>query len=141
MKGAKFVVLSLRDILKTLALILVGIAIIVVLFFLFFPNKTANENEESNQYVPGTYSSNLDLKGDPLEIFVVIDENGILEINTSTLSETQQTYYPLITVAFENLKPQILEHQTTNIELSSDNYYTEQALLKVIDEALTKSLN
>lgn len=136
MKGARFVVLSLRDILKTLTLILIVIAVIVALIFLFLPSK---EVEESVKYNSGTYTSFVDLKGEPLEIFVTIDESGILEINTSTLSDQQLTYYPLITDSFENLKTQVLKHQSVDIKLSSDNYYTEQILLNAINDALAKA--
>ncbi len=138
MKGAKFVVLSLRDIIKNLIFILVGIIILVVLFLVFFPD---NKGVDSTQLTPGTYSSQVLLKGTPLEVFVTIDENGITDISTTTLEEKQLTYYPLIESAFNNIKPQVLEAQSTEIELSTDSYYTEFVLLKAIDEAVAQATN
>ncbi len=138
MKGAKFVVLSLRDIIKNLIFILIGIAILVALFLIFFPS---NDKVDSTQLTPGTYSSQILLKGTPLEVYVTIDENGIADINTTTLEEKQLTYYPLIETAFENIKPQVLEAQSTEIELSTDSYYTEFVLLRAIEDAVAQASN
>ncbi len=137
MKGAKFVVLSLRDIIKNTIFILIGIVILVVLFLMFFPMP---KDTESVQYNPGTYNSTLLLKGDPLEISITIDDNGIAEINTSSLSEKQLAYYPLVEPVFNTLAPQVIEAQSTSIDLSQDSYYTELVLLNAIDDALEQAI-
>ncbi len=141
MKGAKFVVLSLRDIIKNLVFILVGIALLVVLFFVFFPQSENTREEENLHYTPGTYSSEVLLKGTPLEVYVTIDTSGIADINTTSLDELQLTYYPLIETAFNNIKPQVLESQSTEIELSVDTYYTEFVLLQAIEDAVEQASN
>ncbi len=137
MKGAKFVVLSMRDIIKNLVFILVGIGILIALFFLFFPSDKSND--EALGFVPGTYTSQIMLKGEPLEIFVTVDDTKITEINSSAINEKQLAYYPLLEPSFDKLAQLIIEEQSTNVELSSESYYTEYVLLNAIQDAISKA--
>ncbi len=135
MKGAKFIVLSLKDIIKNLIFILVGIALLVTLFLVFFKSGGANTVE----YNPGTYSSQILIKGEPLEVFVTVDSDSISEINTSALDDKQMAYYPLIEPTTETLIPKVLEAQSTNIEMTNDGYYTQYVLLTAINDALDQA--
>ncbi len=135
MKGAKFVVLSLKDIIRNFIFILVGIALLVFLFLMFFKSG----NTESVQYTPGTYSSQVYIKGEPLEVFVTVDSDSISEINTSALDDKQMAYYPLIEPTASSLIPKVLEAQSTDIEMSDDSYYTQYVLLTAIDDALDQA--
>ncbi len=135
MKGAKFIVLSLRDIIKNLIFILVGIALLVTLFLVFFKSG----GSDTVEYNPGTYSSQILIKGEPLEVFVTVDSDSISEINTSALDEKQMAYYPLIEPTANELIPKVLEAQSTNIELTSDSYYTQYVLLTAINDALDQA--
>ncbi len=135
MKGAKFIVLSLRDIIKNLVFILIGIALLVSLFLVFYKSGGSNTVE----YNPGTYSSQILIKGEPLEVFVTVDSDSISEINTSALDDKQMAYYPLIEPTASTLIPKVLEAQSTNIELTNDGYYTQYVLLTAINDALDQA--
>ncbi len=135
MKGAKFVVLSLKDIIKNFIFILVGIALLVFLFLVFFKS----ENSDAVQYTPGTYSSQVLIKGEPLEVFVTVDSDSIAEINTSSLDDKQLAYYPLIEPTASNLFPKVIEAQSTDVEITEDSYYTQFVLLTAIDDALDQA--
>ncbi len=135
MKGAKFVVLSLRDIIKNFIFILVGIALLVFLFLMFFKSGSS----DAVQYTPGTYSSKVFIKGEPLEVFVTVDSDSISEINTSALDDKQLAYYPLIEPTASSLFPKVLEAQSTNVEIVDDGYYTQYVLLTAIDDALDQA--
>ena len=91
-------------------------------------------------YVPGVYTSTIELNGQTFDVEITVDENHINSIALNNLSETATAMYPLMEPTLESLASQIYTTQSTeNISFGDDNKYTSQLLLQAIDAALDKA--
>jgi len=135
----KIVVLHMKEIIYTAVFVLLGILLIILLAFMFFPKQKTNMDTEK-QYIPGIYTSTVTLNNTNLEVEVVVDTSHINAIRFSNLDETVTTMYPLAQPTIEYIANQIYETQSLdNISYSEDSPYTSQVILNAIDEALKKA--
>lgn len=136
----RIVVLHMKEIIYTLIFVALGILLILLLTFMFFPrNKTSASNKE--KYVPGVYTSTVTLNNTSLEVEVTVDSSHINSIRFSNLDDSVTTMYPLIQPTLEDIAVQICESQSLeNISYSSDNPYTSQIIINAIEKALEKAV-
>ena len=136
----KIVVLHMKELIYTAIFVGLGILLIVLLLFMFFPDKKEGESVETMQYVAGVYTSSILFNNSTIDVQVIVDENRINSIDLVNLDETVTTMYPLVEPAFENLTDQILEKQSLeDITYSEDNQYTSVMLLNAVENALAKA--
>lgn len=135
----RIVVLHMKEILYTVIFAALGVILILLLLFMFRPDK---KNVETNGtiYTPGVYTSAISLNNTALEVEVTVDESHINSIRFSNLDESVTTMYPLIQPAIEEIAEQVYDTQSLeNIEYSEDNPYTSQIIIQAIDAALSKA--
>ena len=136
----KIVVLHMKELIYTAIFVGLGILLIVLLLFMFLPDKKEGESVETMQYVAGVYTSSILFNNSTIDVQVIVDENRINSIDLVNLDETVTTMYPLVEPAFENLTDQILEKQSLeDITYSEDNQYTSVMLLNAVENALAKA--
>ena len=138
----KIVVLHLKELLYTGIFLVLGILFIILLIIMFLPdNKAKSETSQAeNAYVPGIYTTSIQLGGSTVDIEVVVDENHISSLQLHTLDEAITTMYPLIEPSFDELAQQIETNQSLEgITYSDDNRYTSQLLLDAISQSLEKA--
>ncbi len=136
----KIVVLHMKELIYTAIFVGLGILLIVLLLFMFLPDKKEGESVETMQYVAGVYTSSILFNDSTIDVQVIVDENRINSIDLVNLDETVTTMYPLVEPAFENLTEQILEKQSLeNITYPEDNQYTSVMLLNAVENALAKA--
>ena len=134
----KIVVLHMKEIIYTAVFVALGILLIILLAFMFFP-KQKNVMDSEERYVPGIYTSTVTLNNTTLEVEVLVDSSHINAIRFSNLDESVTTMYPLMQPTIEYIAEQIYETQSLeNISYSEDSPYTSQVILNAIDEALEK---
>lgn len=134
----KIVVLHMKEIIYTAVFVALGILLIILLAFMFFP-KQKNVIDSEKRYVPGIYTSTVTLNNTTLEVEVLVDSSHINAIRFSNLDESVTTMYPLMQPTIEYIAEQIYETQTLeNISYSEDSPYTSQVILNAIEEALEK---
>jgi len=135
----KILVLHMKEIIYTAIFIVLGILLIILLTFMFFPKQKKSTNAQV-QYTPGVYTSTVTLNNTNLEVEVVVDASHINAIRFSNLEESVATMYPLMQPTIEYLAEQICETQSTeNIAHSESSPYTSQVLLNAIEDALKKA--
>lgn len=135
----KIVVLHMKEIIYTAIFALLGIILIIVLAIMFFPN---NKNQSKQQYIPGIYTSKVQLNNTDFEIEVAVDHSHINAIRFTNLDESVETMYPLMQPTIEYIAEQIYDTQSlANIKHSSENPYTSQVILNAIQKAIDKSLS
>lgn len=135
----KIVVLHMKEIIYTIVFVLLGILLIFLLTFMFFPKDKENVTS-SSKYLPGVYTSDFTLGSANLEVEVSVDNDHINSIRFSNLDESVTTAYPLIQPAMENIADQICESQSLdNLTFSKDNPYTSQIIVNAIEAALQKA--
>lgn len=136
----KIVVLHMKELIYTAIFVGLGILLIVLLLFMFLPDKKDEESVETMKYVAGVYTSSILFNDSTIDVQVIVDENRINSISLVNLDETVTTMYPLVEPALENLTDQILEKQSLeNITYPSDNQYTSIMLLNAVENALSKA--
>lgn len=135
----KIVVLHMKEIIYTAIFALLGIILIIVLAIMFFPN---NKEQSKQPYIPGIYTSTVQLNNTDFEIEVSVDSSHINAIRFTNLDESVETMYPLMQPTMEYIAEQIYDAQSLdNIKHSSESPYTSQVILDAIDTALAKSLS
>ena len=135
----KIVVLHMKEIIYTAIFVLLGIILIILLAIMFFPN---NKPQSKQQYIPGIYTSTVQLNNTDFEIEVSVDSSHINAIRFTNLDESVETMYPLMQPTIEYIAEQIYDTQSLeDVKYSSESPYTSQVILSAIDKALAKSLS
>ena len=137
----KIVVLRSKELLYTILLLFVGILIVLVLLSLFLPSDSASPSQDSAAlYVPGVYSTTLQLGNASAQLQVTVDANHINDIELISLDEAVTTMYPLMEPCLDELTVKVLENQgLENISYSTENKYTSIMLLNAISQSLNKA--
>lgn len=140
----KIVVLHMKEVIYTAIFLVLAILLIILLFTMFGAKKKSGGTTDTDSsevlYVPGVYTSTIELNGQTFDVEVTVDQNHINSIALNNLSETATAMYPLMEPTLESLASQIYTTQSTeNISYGDDNKYTSQLLLQAIDAALDKA--
>ncbi len=139
MGGTKIVVFQLKDIVKKMIYLLIGIVVIIFLIIVFVPKEKAKEQETSALYKPGTYYSEIILHNSPVRVLVTVNDNEIENVTLTELDETQEVFYPLFKPTMENLSKEIVNNQTLDVPLTRESAYTEEILIDAIRTALSQA--
>lgn len=135
----KIVVLHMKEIIYTVIFVVLGILLILLLTFMFFPKKDKT-TPSGHEYMPGIYTSSFSLNNTSLEVEVTVDSSHINSIRFSNLDESVTTMYPLVQPALETIADQIYKTQSLeNITYPEENPYTSQVILNAIEDALSKA--
>ncbi len=135
----KIVVLHMKEIIYTTVFVLLGMILILLLVFMFFP-KDKKAADSSTEYMPGIYTEPITLGSTELEMEVTVDKDRISSIRCVNLSEAVTAMYPLLQPAIEDMADQICEKQSTeHLTYPKDNPYTSKMIVEAIENALKKA--
>lgn len=152
----RIVVLHLKELIYTGLFAALGLLFLLLLVMMFLPDRDAPRESAASLsssaqprpdapaqpalYLPGIYTTTLSLGDQAVDIEVVVDETNINSIRLVNLSEAVTTMYPLIEPSFEDLIQQILENQSLeHIVYSDDQKYTSLVLMEAIEASLQKA--
>ena len=139
----KIIVLHMKELVYTGIFVLLGILFVVLLVLMFFSDRPAESKETSTEtmtYIPGVYTSTLELGEHNVELEIVLDENNINSIRLVQLDEAISTMYPLIEPALDSISQQIYDSQSLDrITFADDNRYTSSVLLEAIADTIEKA--
>ncbi|MGN0494764.1 MAG: hypothetical protein ACI4GW_00915 [Lachnospiraceae bacterium] len=133
----KIVVVKAKEIIYTGILLILGIILAVVLFYMF---GKGSKTKSTCKYNPGVYNSTITLGENTLNVAVTVDEDTINGVDIENLNETVTTMYPLLEPALDEINNQISTVDSVDdITYSSENQYTyiilNQAIKNAIEEA------
>ena len=139
--NTKIVVLRSKELLYTILLLFIGILIILVLLSLFLPSDSDSVSQDSAAlYVPGVYSTTLQLGNAAAQLQVTVDADHINGIELINLDEAVTTMYPLMEPCLDELTTKVLDQQgLDNVSYSSESKYTSIMLLNAISQSLDKA--
>ncbi|MCM1284105.1 MAG: hypothetical protein NC242_10820 [Roseburia sp.] len=136
----KIVVLHMKRMIFTAVMVALVLILAVIVAILLKPKEEAIEEAVPTMYVPGVYTSSVQISDAALDVQIVVDENNINSISLVNLDETMETMYPLIRPALDDLAGQIVSNQSLdNLTYSENNQYTSIVLLTAIEDALEKA--
>ena len=113
--NTKILILKAKELIYTIIFVVLGILLLLLLLFMFLPDNTENgipEVTESAVYIPGVYSSTVQLGDSTLEVQVTVDSDRICDVAIVNLNETVTTMYPLLTPALEEINEQLPDIDT-----------------------------
>ncbi len=136
----KIVVLQLKELIYTGIFVILGIFLILLLVFMFLPDKKEPIAEPTMNYVAGVYQTSIKLNNSSIDLEVVLDQDHINSIRLIPLEESVSVMYPLVEPALDDIAAQVCENQSLeNISYNSDNQYTSMVLLNAIEDCLEKA--
>lgn len=139
MGKTKIVVLQLKELIYTAIFIGLGILLLVLLVYMFYPKDEDNATA-SVEYKPGVYTSQLTLGESTLNIEVSVDQKHVNSVSVTNLDESMSTMYPLISPSVENLESQLKKDvPVDDVVLTEDSRYTEILLLDGIKDCLAQA--
>ena len=140
----KIVVLHMKELIYTGIFLLLGILFLVLIILMFFSDKkpsASGQSAETMAYIPGIYTTTLQLGANNVELEIVLDENNINSIRLVHLDDAITTMYPLIEPSLASITAQIYDTQSLdNITFSDDNRYTSSVLLEAITATIEKAV-
>jgi hypothetical protein len=142
MSKTKIVIIQLKEIIYTAIFAGLGILLILLLIFMFLPNKKNDtaDVKETAKYTAGVWTSQLTIGDTALNIEVVVDENHVNQVSITNLSESITTMYPLLQPSLEEIANELYKDvDIDNITLSENSKYTQSLLLDAIKTTLAKA--
>lgn len=133
MSSSRFVVIKLKDIIKTL--ILIAAAVILVIALIIFIGKTGTRQ---SLYNPGTYTSTISFGDEEVTVSVELSKNKIKSVSVSEPTETIAVFYPLFGSSAKDISEKIVENQSADIPLSSSNPITENIILDAAKNCISQ---
>lgn len=128
----KFMVVSLGKIIKVVIGVLVGAGIIFAVINLF-------GGESKATYAPGTYTAEIILQGNPINVEVTVSKNQIENVALSNLNQNQQVFYPSFNSCIAEVSKEVVANQSTDFPRSSAYPVSEDIILQAVDKALAQA--
>ena len=128
----KFMVVSLGKIIKVLIGVIVGAGIIFAVINLF-------GGESKATYAPGTYTAEIILQGNPINVEVTVSKNQIENVALSNLNQSQEVFYPSFSSCIAEVSKEVVANQSTDFPRSSAYPVSEYIILQAVDKALAQA--
>lgn len=145
MAKTKIVVIQMKELIYTAIFAGLGILLILLLIFMFFPSgkdsETSSDAAQTGRYNPGVYNSQIELGDSTLNLEVTVDADQVKSVSFVNLEESVTTMYPLVKPSLENIEKELIKGTDIDkIPLSDKSKYTESLLIEGIRAALDKAL-
>lgn len=128
----KFMVVSLGKIIKVLIGVIVGAGIIFAVINLF-------GGESKATYAPGTYTAEIILQRNPINVEVTVSKNQIENVALSNLNQSQEVFYPSFSSCIAEVSKEVVANQSTDFPRSSAYPVSEDIILQAVDKALAQA--
>ncbi|MCD8036258.1 MAG: hypothetical protein LUE88_02600 [Clostridiales bacterium] len=133
MSKTKFMVIRLKELIKTAVFAVIGAAVIIALIITLVPKNS------DAKYKSGTYTTNVTLGSETAKVSMTFSEQEITDVSFIPTSSTLTAFYPLAQTTADEICAQILSSQTTSIELASDSAVTGEIILDAANECIDRA--
>ncbi|MDD3393325.1 MAG: hypothetical protein EOM28_09935 [Clostridia bacterium] len=135
MSGTKFVVVKLKELIKTVVFAVLGVIILVGLIWFFL---SLGDND-SGTYRDGVYHTQVALGEESAMVSVTVQDGKIEDVALSEVSESALVFYPLLQSAAEEVCKEVVKNQSLTIQVSEQNAYSAQAVLEAVAQGLEEA--
>ena len=144
MSNTKIVVVKLKELILTTALVLAGVIALMLMIFLISGSKNhsgdSGDTPTSALYHPGVYTSSMTLNDTTIHLELVCDANHINSVRLVNLDEAVETMYPLLHPALSDLELQLAKDiPVSELVLTDGSKYTQTLLIEAIEQTLRKA--
>lgn len=134
MGSTKFMVVKAKELIKTAVFAVLGVIILVGLIAFFL-----NMGKDDGAYRDGTYYGEMQLGGETAEVAVTIADGRIADVSMEETTEAVAVFYPLLAEVTETVGQAVIENQSAQIAVESENPHSAQAVLDAVAECLTQA--
>lgn len=142
--NTKILIFKAKELIYTIIFVVLGILLLLLLLLMFLPDRSEQNTQELTEtasYIPGVYTSTVQLGDSVLEVQVTVDSDRICDVSIANLNDTVTTMYPLLTPALEEINQQLPEITNPDeITYSTDSQYTSVILSQAIKHALEQAI-
>lgn len=137
MQHTKFVVVKMRELLKTAVFAVLGVIILVGLITFFL---RMGAGEETGQYRDGTYEAAVQLGTEQAVVSVEINDGKIAQVTMQEMAESVAVMYPMVESTMDEIAAQVIQNQSAQqVDVSSQQTYSAQVLLDAVAQCLTQA--
>lgn len=136
MQHTKFVVVKMRELLKTAVFAVLGVIILVGLITFFL---RMGAGEETGQYRDGTYEAAVQLGTEQAVVSVEINDGKIAQVTMQEMAESVAVMYPMVESTMDEIAAQVIQNQSAQqVDVSSQQTYSAQVLLDAVAQCLAQ---
>lgn len=135
MSGTRFVVVKLKELIKTVVFAVLGVIILVGLIWFFL----SLGEKDTGTYQDGVYHTQVALGNESAMVTVTIEDGAIEDVALSEVSESTMVFYPLLESAAEEVCKEVVKTQSLTIQVSEQNAYSAQAILEAVAQGLEEA--
>ncbi len=144
MSNTKIVVVKLKELLLTAALVFGGVIALLLVIVLVSGRESSSplsdDTPTSAMYHPGVYTSSMALGDTTIHLELVCDANHINSVRLVNLDEAVETMYPLLNPALSDLELQLAKDvPLSELVLTDGSKYTQTLLIEAIAQTLKKA--
>ena len=155
MSRTRIVIFQMKEIIYTAVFVGLGILLLVLLFFMFWPGKEKGStgtsssaisslkksaSTGSDKYIAGVYNSELTLGESKINLRVSLDKDRVKSVEIVNLKESVETMYPLIKPAVKEISDQLAQDISPDqVVLSDDSPYTSQLILDTVCQVMNEA--
>jgi uncharacterized protein with FMN-binding domain len=133
--GTRFMVVKLKELIKTVVFAVLGVIILVGLIWFFL---SLGDND-SGTYRDGVYHTQLAVGDESAMVSVTIEDGKIEDVALTEVSESTMVFYPLLQSAAEEVCKEVVKTQSLTIQVSQENAYSAQAILEAVAQGLEEA--
>lgn len=134
MGRTRFMVIKLKELIKTVLFAVIGAVIIIMLIILLVPDKS------DSRYNAGTYTTNVEIGEKTAAVTMTFTKNKITDVSFVPDDDMLAVFYPLAETAADSVCKQILENQSAeNIALSDEYAVTGQLVADAVEACINRA--
>lgn len=147
MRATKIVILRMREIIYTAVFVGLGILLLILLFFMFWPDKSEGKQDlsaadqgEGVFYEAGIYTSELQIGDAVVNLQVALDEDHVKSVELINLDDSVATMYPLMEPSVGKISEQLAAGSSLDeIVLPEESQYTQELILGTVGKILEEN--
>ncbi len=149
MSRTRIVIFQLKEIIYTAIFVGLGILLLILLFFMFWPGKAKETSStavkssavsDTATYKAGVYNTELSLGDSVINLRVSMDSDHVKSVELVNLEDSVETMYPLIKPAVKQISDQLAQNVSPEeVVLSDDSPYTSQMILDTVSQIMEKA--
>lgn len=134
MSKTKFMVIRLKELIKTAVFAIIGAAIIIALIILIVPNNS------NKKYKSGTYTTNITLGNETASVSLTFDKDTITDVSFIPITSTMAVFYPTVQTTADDICAQILSTQSTSsINVNSEYTLAGELIIAAADACIERA--
>ena len=134
MSKTRFMVIRLKELIKTAVFAVIGAAIIIALIITLVPDSS------NDKYKSGTYTTNIVIGDETASVSLTFDKKSITDVTFIPTSGTLAVFYPSAQTTADEICAKILSEQSTdNISTSSGSLTVSELIISAADACIERA--